>query len=42
MIKYRGTGDISGMVAKAVSAFDDVCRQENLQISVDVDPQMLM
>ncbi|WP_040948590.1 primosomal protein N' [Gorillibacterium massiliense] len=42
MVKYRGNVDVSAMVAKAVAAFDDVCRQENLQISVDVDPQMLM
>jgi primosomal protein N' (replication factor Y) len=41
MLKYRGEAQISDIVRKATSSFDDLCRQQNLQISVDVDPQLL-
>lgn len=42
MIKYRGNAPVSELTAKATAAFDEVCAKENLQISVDVDPLMLM
>lgn len=42
MIKYRGNVDVAALVAKTAAAFDDLCLKENLQISIDVDPQMLM
>jgi primosomal protein N' (replication factor Y) len=41
MLKYRGEAQISNIVRKAAAFFDDLCRQQNLQISVDVDPQLL-
>jgi primosomal protein N' (replication factor Y) len=41
MLKYRGEAQISNIVRKATAFFDDLCRQQNLQISVDVDPQLL-
>ena len=41
MLKYRGEARISHIVKKATAFFDDLCRQQNLQISVDVDPQLL-
>jgi primosomal protein N' (replication factor Y) len=41
MLKYRGEAHISDIVRKATASFDDLCRQQNLQISVDVDPQLL-
>lgn len=42
MVKYRGDQPASQLVARAVEAFDEVCRQTKLAISVDVDPQVLM
>ncbi|WNQ13668.1 primosomal protein N' [Paenibacillus aurantius] len=42
MVKYKGGREVSELVGKAVAAFDEMCRQEGLQISVDVDPQLLM
>jgi primosomal protein N' (replication factor Y) len=42
MLKYRGEAQISEIVRKATASFDDLCRQQNLQISVDVDPQLLL
>ncbi|MCL6457314.1 MAG: primosomal protein N', partial [Gorillibacterium sp.] len=42
MIKYRGNVDVSTLVTKTAAAFDELCTKENLQISIDVDPQMLM
>ncbi|WP_135557630.1 primosomal protein N' [Paenibacillus cymbidii] len=42
VVKYRGTVRMSELVREAVASLDDVCRQEGLQISVDVDPQMMM
>lgn len=42
MVKYRGDDRVSSLVKEAVSTFDDLVRQEKLQISVDVDPQILM
>ena len=42
MIKYRGDAHVSDLIAKGVSSLDELCRKENLQISVDVDPQLLI
>jgi primosomal protein N' (replication factor Y) len=42
MVKYRGDMGAADLVSKAVSSMEDMMRQEKLQISVDVDPQMLM
>lgn len=42
MVKYRGDHAVSALVGTAVETFDDLCRQEKLAISVDVDPQVLM
>jgi primosomal protein N' (replication factor Y) (superfamily II helicase) len=41
MLKYRGEAQISEIVSIATATFDDLCRQHNLQISIDVDPQLL-
>ena len=42
MIKYRGdAAAVIELVRQTVASFDDVVRQHKLQISVDVDPQML-
>lgn len=42
MVKYRGDQGISALVGAAVESFEELCRQEKLTISVDVDPQVLM
>lgn len=42
VIKYRGDVDVSGMLAQTAAAFDETVRQEKLQISIDVNPQVLM
>lgn len=42
LIKYRKDTSVSERVREAVSSFDDLVRQERLQISVDVDPYLLM
>lgn len=42
MVKYRGDAAVTDLIDRVVSMFDEVCRQQNLQISVDVDPQLLM
>lgn len=42
MVKYRGDNEASELVRAAVETFDEVCRQEKLTISIDVDPQVLM
>lgn len=42
MVKYRGDHAVSALVHRAVETFDELCRQEKLTISVDVDPQVLM
>jgi len=41
MVKYRGETNLSLLISKTTSSFDEICRQHNLQISVDVDPQLL-
>ncbi|MEB3101241.1 primosomal protein N' [Ferviditalea candida] len=42
MIKYRGDVAISGIMDGALSRLEDTVSKEKLQISVDVDPQMMM
>ncbi|MBU5444257.1 primosomal protein N' [Paenibacillus sp. MSJ-34] len=42
MIKYRGSMDLAGMIRRTTMEFDDAMRRHQLQIGVDVDPQMLM
>ncbi|WP_058301654.1 primosomal protein N' [Gorillibacterium timonense] len=42
MVKYRGSAAVSRLVDKAAAAFDEECAKDNLQISIDVDPLMLM
>lgn len=42
MIKYRGDVDVSGMLAETAAAFDETVRNDNLLISIDVNPQVLM
>jgi len=41
MVKYRGEAQISLLVSQASATFDELCRQHNIQINVDVDPQLL-
>ncbi|HEY0827395.1 MAG TPA: primosomal protein N' [Bacilli bacterium] len=42
VVKYRGDPYVIPMVKEAIAQFDDLVQQQNLQISVDVDPQMMM
>ncbi|KIL41137.1 primosomal protein DnaI [Gordoniibacillus kamchatkensis] len=42
MVKYRGDSAASRIVRQAVDAFAEHVAKEKLQISVDVDPQLLM
>jgi primosomal protein N' (replication factor Y) len=42
MVKYRGGPIVSRIVRQAVNAFEEQLAKEKLQISVDVDPQLLM
>ena len=42
MIKYRGETDVPGLVGEVAASFDELARKENMQISVDVNPQMLL
>lgn len=42
MVKYRGEAPAAQLIMRAVESFDDLCRQEKLTLSVDVDPQVLM
>lgn len=42
MVKYRGNVPVTEIVSRAADTLDDLCRQERLQISIDVDPQVLM
>ncbi|TMV51883.1 primosomal protein N' [Paenibacillus mesophilus] len=42
MVKYRVGVDVSGMLTETAAAFDETVRQEKLQISIDVNPQVLM
>jgi primosomal protein N' (replication factor Y) (superfamily II helicase) len=42
MVKYRGERDIQTLIGQAVAKFDEKVRKEQLQISVDVNPQLMM
>ncbi|MDP5273363.1 primosomal protein N' [Chengkuizengella axinellae] len=42
LIKYRGGWETIHLVHKAVSSLENTVKQTKLQVSVDVDPQMLM
>ncbi|GIP36732.1 primosomal protein N' [Paenibacillus sp. J31TS4] len=42
MIKYRGDARVTDWIREAAAAYDDLVRKENMQISIDVDPQLLM
>lgn len=42
MIKWRGTIDAVGLVREAAEQLEDTAQNPKLQISIDVDPQMLM
>jgi primosomal protein N' (replication factor Y) len=42
MVKYRGDAAASRVVRQAVDAFEEQTAKAKLQISVDVDPQLLM
>lgn len=42
MIKWRGTMDAVSLVRQVAEELQDSVRDTNLQISIDVDPQMLM
>lgn len=42
MLKYRGNMDAIELVRGVTAEFDETMRQQQLAISVDVDPQMLM
>ncbi|MFC0216064.1 primosomal protein N' [Paenibacillus chartarius] len=42
MVKYRGDAVASRIVRRSVAAFEEQMAKEKLQISVDVDPQLLM
>jgi primosomal protein N' (replication factor Y) (superfamily II helicase) len=42
MVKYRGDRDPSALVAQAAAKFDEWQRKDQLQISMDVNPQVMM
>jgi len=42
MIKWRGSIDAIGLVRQVAEELEDSVRDTGLQISIDVDPQMLM
>jgi primosomal protein N' (replication factor Y) len=42
MIKWRGAIDVIGLVRQVAEELEDSVRDTGLQISIDVDPQMLM
>lgn len=42
MIKWRGSIDVIGLVRQVAEELEDSVRDTGLQISIDVDPQMLM
>ncbi|MGV2806098.1 primosomal protein N', partial [Clostridium perfringens] len=42
MIKWRGTMDAVSLVRSVAEKLQDSARDSKLQISIDVDPQMLM
>ncbi|MEC0371884.1 primosomal protein N' [Paenibacillus chibensis] len=42
MVKWRGNIDAVGLVQEAAEQLEDTAQGQKLQISIDVDPQMLM
>jgi primosomal protein N' (replication factor Y) len=42
MVKYRGGAEVSRLVRQAVDTLNETVNKHKLQISVDVDPQLLM
>ncbi|MBO9596229.1 MAG: primosomal protein N', partial [Cohnella sp.] len=42
MVKYRGEVDASRLAAQALRELDDAVKKNGLQVSVDVDPQMML
>ena len=42
MVKYGGDPKVISIITEALTHFEQAIRQEKLQISVDVDPQILM
>lgn len=42
VVKYRGSIDVSSLIRKALSPFEDVPQQRRVQFSVDVDPQVII
>lgn len=42
MVKWRGNIDAVGLVQEAAEQLEDTAQSQKLQISIDVDPQMLM
>ncbi|WP_136606392.1 primosomal protein N' [Paenibacillus dokdonensis] len=42
MVKWRGNIDAVGLVREAAEQLEDTAHNQKLQISIDVDPQMLM
>lgn len=42
MIKWRGAIDVIGLIRQVAEELEDSVRDPGLQISIDVDPQMLM
>jgi primosomal protein N' (replication factor Y) (superfamily II helicase) len=42
MVKYRGERDIQALIGQAVAKFDERVRKDQLQISIDVNPQLMM
>jgi len=42
MIKYRGNADAPGLLRRALAPYTDGAKTDAVQISVDVDPQVIM
>lgn len=42
VVKYRGDPYVIPLIVEAIAKFDDLVQKQNLQISVDIDPQMMM
>jgi primosomal protein N' (replication factor Y) len=42
MVKYRGEVDASSLTSKVLEEMGDAVKRGGVQISVDVDPQMML
>ncbi len=42
MVKWRGNIDAVGLVRESAEQLEETAHNQQLQISIDVDPQMLM